>query len=197
MRRIAGGANAGHRLEMSLTERLREWTWPVTALLISAAMLAAAHAFERFGGLPPCPLCLKQRDVYWGAIGVAIVGLALWRIRPTPRFALAIHVLLGLVFITGAVVATYHAGGEWGFWPLPASCAGVSGPEAMAVIEGNDLLGKLGTPSKVVGCEEAGWRMLGISMAGYNALVSAGLALFSFICAGVVFSRAGGRSLKA
>ena len=52
---------------------LTRW-WTAFALAASLAMLGAAHAFERFGGLEPCNLCLKQREVYWGAVVVAVLG---------------------------------------------------------------------------------------------------------------------------
>ena len=52
---------------------LDHWLW--MALLASAFLLAIAHAFETFGGLAPCLLCLQQRTVYWVAIAVAAVGL--------------------------------------------------------------------------------------------------------------------------
>src|SRR5690606_40075715 len=86
-------------------------------------ILGAAHAFERFGGLPPCSLCLKQREVYWAA--VAIAGAAtFWALfsrasRGTPRIA---SFLLAVVFLTGAITAGYHAGGELKWWALPATC---------------------------------------------------------------------------
>ena len=58
--------------------------WPAAALLASAAMLAVAHAFETFGGLEPCHLCLQQRTAYWIAGGVAFAGLAVRADPPTP-----------------------------------------------------------------------------------------------------------------
>ena len=160
----------------------REWFWPVVAALVSAAMLAAAHAFERFGGLPPCPLCLKQRDVYWGALGVAGTGLALWSWRPQGRFIFALHVLIGMVFLTGALVAAFHAGGEWKLWALPPSCTatGVVAPIDPGLFS---LEGGGGAPQQAVDCSDAPWRMFGISMAGYNAVISLGLAGLSFIFA--------------
>ena len=167
---------------MMQTFHLRDVTWPVTALLLSLAMLGAAHAFERFMNLPPCPLCLTQREVYWAVAAMAASGLILWRARPRGRFLVALHVLLGLAFMTGAVVAGFHAGGEWGFWDLPASCT-ATGADGIA---SGGLAERLGKPAKVVSCAEPAWVMLGLSMAGWNTLVSLALAAASFWFAGRV-----------
>ena len=91
---------------------LKDWKWPVAAVVVSALMLAAAHAFETFGKLYPCPLCLRQREVYWALIAMTLTGLALWKVRPTRRFLVALNVLIGLVFGVGVVVAFYHSGVE-------------------------------------------------------------------------------------
>jgi disulfide bond formation protein DsbB len=50
--------------------------WPMLALAASLAMLAAAHAFEKFGNMPPCALCLHQREAYWAAVAVSLLALA-------------------------------------------------------------------------------------------------------------------------
>ncbi len=163
--------------------RLRDVTWPVAALVFSLAMLAAAHAFERFMGLPPCPLCLNQREVYWAVAAMATVGIILWRVRPRGRFLLALHVLLGLAFLTGAVVAGFHAGGEWGLWDLPASCSGTG---AAGIVGDSGLAERLGQPTKVVSCEDPAWVLLGLSMAGWNTLASLAFAAASFWFAGRV-----------
>ena len=136
------------------------------ALLISAAMLATAHAFERFAYLLPCQLCLRQREVYWAAIAMAATGLVLWNIRQNRRFLVAFNVMLALVFLTGAVVAVFHAGVEWDFWPAPTGC----GAEAVDVI--NIDLGGIDERTATASCEDAPWTMLGLSMAGWNALFS-------------------------
>lgn len=160
--------------------------WPILAILASFAMLLGAHAFEIFGKMAPCPLCLRQRDVYWAAAAMAVAGLVLWQRRPANRYLVALNVMLGLVFVTGAVVATYHAGVEWKFWEGPAGCSGA----AASGIENMDLLGSLDKRIAVVSCSEAPWRMLGMSMAGYNAVVSAVLAIVSFVAASRTFSNA-------
>jgi disulfide bond formation protein DsbB len=147
------------------------------AAAVSAAMLAIAHGFETFGHLPPCELCLHQREGYWIALAVALVGLLaarVWRVSPR-AFAL----LLGLVFLGEAGLAAYHAGVEWRWWPGPASCTGGHG-----VVRPSDMLALLkGARIKVVQCDQAAWRLLGLSMAGWNALAAGGLALASLVVA--------------
>lgn len=151
--------------------------WPWIALLVSLAMLAAAHAFERFGGLPPCALCYRQREVYWGAAALAVLALGAQVFWPTPLVTRVSGVLLALAFATGAIVAGYHAGVEWKFWEGPRTCA------AGAAIIPTDLSAALDRPIKVVPCDEPAWTMFGISMAGYNALISLGLAGLSVLSA--------------
>ncbi len=151
--------------------------WLMFAAAVSAAMLAIAHGFETFGHLPPCELCLHQREGYWIALAVALVGLLaarVWRVSPR-AFAL----LLGLVFLGEAGLAAYHAGVEWRWWPGPASCTGGHG-----VVRPSDMLALLkGARIKVVQCDQAAWRLLGLSMAGWNALAAGGLALASLVVA--------------
>src|SRR3990167_9696153 len=101
--------------------------WPLVAALASALMLAIAHAFETFGGLAPCTLCLRAREVYWVAAGVALAGMLVVRMRDGARFRTAFNALLGLIFAVGLGVAVYHAGAEWKFWPGPTACASVGG----------------------------------------------------------------------
>jgi disulfide bond formation protein DsbB len=142
-------------------------------------MLAAAHAFETFGGYEPCALCLRQRDVYWGAIalaGAVLVISRFWKRLDASRVPV---VLLGLIFLTGAVVATYHAGAEWKFWPGPSTCSG----GGLGGLSGGDILGALDRKGHAPSCDVASWRMAGISMAGYNALISLALAGLSFFAA--------------
>lgn len=169
-----------------LNTRLGGPSWPILAILASLAMLAGAHAFEFIGKMAPCALCLRQRDVYWAAMAMAAVGLVIWQRRQAHRYLVALNIMLGLVFVTGAVVAAYHAGVEWSFWAGPAGCSG----SAATGIEDMDLLGSLDKPIATVSCTEAPWRMFGMSMAGYNAAVSAGLACISFIAASITFSNA-------
>ena len=157
--------------------------WPWIALFASAALLGVAHAFESFGHLMPCELCLKQRTVYWVAIGVAIAGLA-WRPlagrRDPTRW---INALLALVFLVEVGVAVYHSGVEWKFWPGPASCSGGATRVDPAALERLLSGAKMGIPQ----CDKPAWVFLGLSMAGWNAVAAAsltGLSAFAALRAG-------------
>lgn len=154
--------------------------WPLVALLVSALMLATAHAFERLLYLAPCPLCYTQRQIFWAAGGLALITIAFnWRGAP-PRVLSGLSVLLGVVFLVGAGVAGYHSLVEWGILPAPPGCA-----VGDIKLEG-DLWDRLGKPVAVASCDKALWRMpegWGLSMAGYNFLVSLGLAGLSLIAA--------------
>lgn len=147
--------------------------WLAFALAASVLMLAAAHAFETFAGLEPCHLCLQQRDAYWAAIGVALLGLVAGRFMPAVRGPW-FEILLALVFLAGAAVAVQQAGAEWKWWSAPEGCSGATTVTAADILRG--LSGKAGRAPR---CDEAAGRFLGLSMAGWNALASAGLALFS------------------
>jgi len=147
--------------------------WPLAALIVSALMLAAAHAFQA-AGYAPCHLCLRQREVYWAIIAVSAIALAANRFRPDARQAQIFTVLIGLGFLYGAGLAAFHAGVEWKFWPGPEICSGGFGS-----FQARDLSAALAGPTRVIRCDEAPWRLLGLSMAGYNALISLGLALLS------------------
>ena len=147
----------------------RRWLW--LALAISAAMLATAHAFETFGGFEPCHLCLQQRTAYWAAMGVCMVGIAAARFATLRPWILAV---LALVFLAGAAIAIQQAGAEWKFWSAPEGCSGARAATAA------DLARLLSNkPMATPRCDQAAWRMFGLSMAGWNALASLGLAAMS------------------
>jgi disulfide bond formation protein DsbB len=153
--------------------------WPLLAFLSSALLLAIAHAFERFGGLAPCHLCLKQREIYWVAGTVALVASILQRTPLWPRLRLPSNLLLGALFFYGAGLATYHAGAEWKWWPGPSSCSGLGSAGAAdleAMLKGTANI-------KAPACDKAAWVFLGLSMAGWNVLISLKLAAWSVLAA--------------
>ena len=150
--------------------------WPIVALLASAAMLGIAHAFETFGHLPPCNLCLKQREVYWVAGTVALIALILVRTRLQPRVWGPANALFGFIFLFGAGIAFYHAGVEWHWWPGPQSCTSTGSAATSAGMEALLRGEKINPPA----CDKVLWSFLGLSMAGWNMLISAKLSFMSF-----------------
>lgn len=130
----------------------------------SAALLAAAFFFQTIG-YAPCELCILQR---WPHLIAALIGLAIW--YAGFRRALA---FLGMVAAGVAMgLALYHLGVENGWWPGPAQCSG--GVSDLASLSTQDLMTRL-QAAPVVRCDEVSWRFLGLSMAGWNMLCSAGL----------------------
>ncbi|GIU66095.1 disulfide bond formation protein B [Candidatus Phycosocius spiralis] len=148
----------------------------MTAIGSSFLMLAIAHGFERFGHLPPCALCLRQREVYWIAITIAIISLVTRKMASDRMSVQALNFLLAITFGTGALVAGFHMGVEYTWWPGLASCA--AGPTQTI---STDLLAALGKPMQAQGCSHIAWSFLGLSMAGWNMVTSLKLCIYSGI----------------
>ncbi len=139
----------------------------------SAALIAGAWYFQIVVGLVPCKLCLEQRLPHYAAIGLSLAALALAR-----SSRLQWLVLLGLAALMAwsAWLGAYHAGVEWGWFLGPSDCGGgvASAPGVQ------DFMKQLQT-TRVVACSEAAWRLLGLSLAGWNALASLGLLALSLL----------------
>jgi len=161
------------RLVARLTERR---TATLIILLVAAATIGAALFSQHVLGYLPCKLCLYQRWPYYVAIPIAL-ALVLAPVSDAVRRAGLW--LLVLIFLASAGLGAYHAGVEWGFWPGPADCGGAPAPAASGMA---DFLKQL-DPTRVVSCTEAAGRFLGLSMAGWNAVVSLGLAAFAGLAA--------------
>ena len=139
----------------------------VAILPIAAATIAGAWYFQLVLGIQPCPLCLEQRYAYYLAIPLAAL-MALAAGQNAPRWLLTGGlVILALAALANAALGAYHAGVEWKFWPGPADCTGPVGNLGSA----GSLLDRL-DKVKVVMCDEVQWRFLGLSLAGYNVLIS-------------------------
>ena len=147
--------------------------------VVAAATLAGAWFFQLVLDIRPCPLCLEQRYAYYLALPLALlVAFAAGRGAPRPVVLAGFAVLL-LAALANAWLGGYHAGVEWKFWEGPTDC---SGPVVNLGSAGT-LLERLDTV-KVVRCDEVQWRFLGLSLAGYNVLISlamAALALWGFV----------------
>jgi len=136
---------------------------PAALLAMSIAVLGSAYSFQYFGGLQPCKLCLYQRWPWWIAGGLAILALLLIRNRPA---RIALSALGALAVLAGAGIAIYHTGVEQKWWAGPTSCSGAATPQTLEALRAQIFA------AQVIRCDEIPWSLFGISMAGYNALLS-------------------------
>ncbi len=132
-------------------------------LLGSGGLLLGALAFQYIGKMPPCALCYWQR--YGHIAALAIAWLALWPLPPAIRRG--VLTIAGLALLVTAGIAAYHVGVEWKWWPGPQTCT--PGTSFGGTLD--DLKRRImGTP--MVRCDSIPWSMLGLSMAGWNGVVS-------------------------
>ena len=152
---------------------MRENPAAAAALLIAAAgavTILGAYFFEYVMKLAPCPLCLEQRIPYYVAIPLALV-VAIAALRGAPRVLVVGGLaVLAIAMVIGAGLGVFHAGVEWKFWAGPRDC---SGPISSFGNAGS-LIDQMQNTS-LVRCDEAAWRFLGLSLAGYNVLISLAL----------------------
>jgi disulfide bond formation protein DsbB len=161
-------------LRMTWLDRLRGEPAAMAAILIfalSTATILGAWYFEYVRKLPPCPLCLEERLPYHIVIPLALLMAIAAFVRAPQKLLTVGFVAIIVTVLCGAVLGTYHAGVEWHFWAGPTDC---SGP-INNLNTGGSILGQIQTIN-VVRCDEAAWRLLGISLAGYNVLISLVLA---------------------
>jgi disulfide bond formation protein DsbB len=145
----------------------------VAILVAAAATIGGALVFEHGFGLRPCKLCLQQRNPYYLGMAAAAFGLIL-----PERWQRLVLLALALIFVVSAGMGVYHAGVEWGLWLGPNDCGRAPAPQAGGM---GDFLNQLQN-TRVVSCTEAAWRFAGLSLAGWNVVISlllAGLALLS------------------
>ena len=139
-------------------------------LAASVAILGAVFAMQYLGGLAPCELCIAQRWPYGAAIALTLVAL----VPAVPPGARRVLLgLAGIAFLVTSAIGFYHAGVEMKVFAGPTACTGDISAKTV-----EDLRRQLlATP--VVRCDEIQWSLFGISLAGYNFIVAAGLAAFS------------------
>jgi disulfide bond formation protein DsbB len=132
------------------------------AFVIGLAAILGALGSQYIGGLQPCELCLEQRLAYYWGLPVLVAVLVFWNRLPLQVWYIAI-VIVAAIFAWGAYMGVFHAGVEWGFWPGPTACTGT----------GTDIsFEDLSNLQPVVPCDQVQFRFIGISLAGYNALIS-------------------------
>lgn len=147
-------------------ERGADYRYGAVALFLTTGAILAALGFQYIGGYVPCMLCLIERYAYYAAVPVLFVALALTS-GSYRGLAAILFFLVALAFLANAGLGVYHAGAEWKFWHGPETCGG---GESLSTTAGgllNDIQG-----IKVMRCDEASFRFLGISFAGWNVVSS-------------------------
>ncbi len=156
---------------------------PWLLALASGAVLAAALAGQHLGGLDPCSLCLYQRWPHVAVIVFALAALA----APAGGWARAVLLgLAGMALLFGAGIAAYHVGVEQHWWAGTVAC------DSGAPLGGGpvtELRARL-LDQPVVRCDVAPWSLFGVSLAGFNALLSLALAGFALTAAALTPRRA-------
>jgi disulfide bond formation protein DsbB len=130
------------------------------ALLVPAGLLAGALISQYGFGLPPCEMCWWQRYPHFVAIALAALG---WATRRDALIALAAVAIL----VSGAIGA-FHAGVEYGWWEGMTACT--------TMAAGGDPLEAI-MAAPIVRCDVAPWTLGGVSLAGFNFLISTAAAL--------------------
>jgi disulfide bond formation protein DsbB len=141
---------------------------------VGALTIAGAWFFELVIKLKPCPMCLEQRWPYY--IGIPLALVVALAARKAPRtIVVGGLVVLAALMLWGTYLGAFHAGVEWGIWTGPQECSGAPqlGPPG-------DLMKRLQTIN-ITRCDEAAWRFLGLSLAGYNALITLALAAVALL----------------
>ncbi len=147
----------GHRLGLSIAGG------------ISTILLGGALLFQYVGGLVPCSLCVWQRWPHLAVIIVAFIGLR----GVMPRGMLWLTVIAGSISVS---LGSYHAGIEYGFWAGPSGCSANLLPDGDIKALTQQLL-----ITPLVRCDEVTWSLFGLSMAGWNALISLDIVAASLI----------------
>jgi disulfide bond formation protein DsbB len=136
------------------------------ALLVPAALLAGAFGSQYWGGLYPCEMCWWQRYAHLAALPFALAALFAGRGRGRPLVWLA-----ALAIAASGAIGFYHAGVElgWfeGFTQCTSTAAGGSTEDILKAI----------MAAPMIRCDEVQWSFLGISLAGWNAILSLSSAL--------------------
>lgn len=143
------------------------------ALLVPLALLGGALGSHYVGGLSPCEMCYWQRWPHAAAILLAAAGLAM------PRAERPLILLAAIAIAVSGAIGVFHVGVEQGWWEGITTCAtsgsGTTDPDALL----EEIMN-----APVIRCDQVQWSFVGVSMAGWNALISLGSA--ALILVGVV-----------
>jgi disulfide bond formation protein DsbB len=134
------------------------------AFLLPCALLGGAWGAQLIGGLYPCEMCHWQRWPHYAALVPGVLALVV------PGRARVFAALAAVLIAVSGAIGVFHAGVEYGWWPGVTGCTStldLSGGDAMAAV--------LRAP--LIRCDVAQWTLGGVSLAGFNAILSLGGAL--------------------
>lgn len=144
-------------------------------LAASAGSLLAAFFFQYVVGLQPCILCIWQRWPY--AVVIVLTILALTAASRVPKLRAALLALCGVALLFGGGVAVFHVGVEQHWWTGTPGCGVTATADSIEALRAQIMA------APVVRCDQVAWSLFGISMAGYNILISLALAAVAFLSA--------------
>lgn len=127
--------------------------------------MAGAYISQYVFGLHPCEMCWWQRYPHFAAVGIALLGLLMGK---TP-FAKVLIALAALATLTSGAIGGYHAGVEYGWWEGLTTCSS-------SIASSGDIMKSI-MEAPLIRCDVAPWTLFGISLAGFNFLLSVSGAL--------------------
>jgi disulfide bond formation protein DsbB len=134
------------------------------ALAVPAALILAVYVAQYGFGLAPCDMCWWQRYPHFAAIALAIAAL----VARGTRLGAALVMLAALAIGVSGAIGAFHAGVEYGWWEGPTACSSTS--------LGNDPLASI-MNAPLIRCDTPAWTLFGVSLAGFNFLISTSSAL--------------------
>ncbi len=157
---------------------------PAGLLLLAVTALGGALISQYAFGMNPCPLCIYQRWPYGIIIGLSLLALFM-SLKKKEKAVSALVFLCGIALLAGGTIAAYHVGVEQHWWKsFLEGCT-------LKFDSGTDLLKQIES-TRAARCDEIPWSMFGISMAGYNAIISLIAAPLTLIASLLIVRRANG-----
>jgi len=146
----------------------------VLALVLPALLLGGALISQYGFGLYPCEMCMWQRWPHLAAIVAAIVAILL---RGNPPMSATFTLLAALAILTSGAIGAFHAGVEYGWWEGFTTCS-TMGPPPPGMSQLDAIMN-----APLTRCDVAPWDLMGISLAGFNAILSilGALAIFALV----------------
>ncbi|MCW3846595.1 disulfide bond formation protein B [Sphingomonas sp. LB-2] len=141
------------------------------ALLVPLALMGGALGSQFIGGLIPCEMCHWQRWPHYAAIGIAALAFVV----PDRRLTTALVAVAALLIATSGAIGVFHAGVEYHWWPGITPCTATLKPGE----SGLDIIDRI-QHGPMIRCDLPQWSLFGISLAGFNAIISLGSAVAIF-----------------